>query len=151
MPSIHKEIGVIEKAVPRLPPAEIRSGGWLRRKEVKVVLSKFVFIIKPPDPAEDSLATRKGQADHKRKARLRCFVILSSKRSWCIGSLDVTSTFLLIPIPQGRGFPVFALTPPRLLVRLGLAEEGELWILRHAVYGLRESPKLWSDYRDCQL
>ena len=46
---------------------------------------------------------------------------------------------------------MFALTPPRLLVRLGLAEEGELWILTHAVYGLRESPKLWSDFRDCQL
>ena len=66
-------------------------------------------------------------------------------------SLDVTSAFLLTPIPQGKGFPVFALTPPRLLVRLGLAEEGELWILTHAVYGLRESPKLWSDFRDCQL
>ena len=36
-------------------------------------------------------------------------------------------------------------------MRLGLAEEGELWILTHAVYGLRESPKLWSDFRDCQL
>ena len=175
MPSIHKEIGVIEKAVRRLPPAEVRSGGWLRRKEVKVVPSKFVFTVKPPDPAEASLATRKGQAYHKRKARLvacgnhapgtgsevyasgaaaetlRCFVVLSSKRRWCIGSLDVTSAFLLTPIPQGRGFPVFALTPPRLLVRLGLAEEGELWILTHAVYGLRESPKLWSDFRDCQL
>ena len=46
---------------------------------------------------------------------------------------------------------MFALTPPRLLVRLGLAEEGELGILAHAVYELRESPKLWSDYRDCQL
>ena len=29
MPAIHKEIGVIEKAVRRLPPAEVRSGGWL--------------------------------------------------------------------------------------------------------------------------
>ena len=178
MPAIHKEIGVIEKAVRRLPPAEARSGGWLKRKDVKVVPSKFVFTVKPPDPAEGeaSLASRKGQAYHKRKARLvacgnhapgtgsevyasgaaaetlRCFVVISSKRRWCIGSLDVTSAFLLTPIPQGKGFPVFALTPPRLLVRLGLAEEGELWILTHAVYGLRESPtKLWSDFRDCQL
>ena len=64
MPSIHKEIGVIEKAVRRLPPAEVRSGGWLRRKEVKVVPSKSVFTVKPPAPAEASLATRKGQAYH---------------------------------------------------------------------------------------
>ena len=33
MPPIHKEIGVIERAVQRLPPDEVRSGGWLRRKE----------------------------------------------------------------------------------------------------------------------
>ena len=70
VPFIHKEIGVIEKAARRLPPAEVRSGGWLRRKEVKVVPSKSVFTVKPPDPAEASLATRKGQAYHKRKARL---------------------------------------------------------------------------------
>ena len=57
----------------------------------------------------------------------------------------------LTPIPKGNGFPVFALTPPRLLVRLGLAQEGELWILTHAVYGLRESPTLWSGFRDAQL
>ena len=178
MPPIHKEIGVIERAVQRLPPDEVRSGGWLRRKEVKVVPSKFVFTVKPPDPPaqEDLLhAAREGQANFKRKARLvacgnyapgtgsevyasgaaaetlRCFVVISSKRGWLLGSLDVTSAFLLTPIPQGSGFPVFALTPPRLLVRLGLAQEGELWVLTHAVYGLRESPKLWSDFRDAQL
>ena len=50
MPPIHKEIGVIERAVQRLPPDEVRSGGWLRRKEVKVVPSKFVFTVKPPRP-----------------------------------------------------------------------------------------------------
>ena len=178
MPPIHKEIGVIERAVQRLPPDEVRSGGWLRRKEVKVVPSKFVFTVKPPDPpAQKDLphAAREGQANFKRKARLvacgnyapgtgsevyasgaaaetlRCFVVISSKRRWLLGSLDVNSAFLLTPICKGNGFPVFALTPPRLLVRLGLAQEGELWILTHAVYGLRESPKLWSDFRDAQL
>ena len=108
MPSIHKEIGVIEKAVRRLTPAKVRSGGWLKRQDVKAVPSKFVSTVKPPDPAEGeaSLASRKGQTYHKRKARLvacgnhvpgtaaaetlRCFVIISSKRRWCIGSLDVT-------------------------------------------------------------
>ena len=76
MPPIHKEIGVIERAVQRLPPDEVRSGGWLRRKEVKVVPSKFVFTVKPPDPPaqEDLLhAAREGQANFKRKARLVAF------------------------------------------------------------------------------
>ena len=109
MPSSRKEFGVIEKAVRCLPRAEVLSGGWQRRKEVKVVPSKSVFIVKPPDPAEGevSLASRKGRAYHMRKARLvacgnhaagtgsevfaaetlRCFAIISSKRRWCIGSL----------------------------------------------------------------
>ena len=192
MPAIHKEVGVIEKAVQRLAPEKVKEGGWLKRKEVKVVPSKLVFTVKPPDPPVEGVtphtaqqsqsstnpvphATWEGQAMHKRKARLvacgnhapstgsevyasgaaaetlRCFVVLCSKRCWWLGSLDVTSAFLLTPIPKGNGFPVFALMPPRLLVRLGLAREGELWILTHAVYGLRESPKLWSDFRDCQL
>ena len=70
MPPIHKEIGVIERAVQRLPPDEVRSGGWLRRKEVKVVPSKFVFTVKPPDPPaqEDLLhAAREGQATSSAK------------------------------------------------------------------------------------
>ena len=192
MPAIRKEVGVIEKAVQRLAPEKVKEGGWFKRKEVKVVPSKLVFTVKPPDPPVEGVtphaaqqsqastnpvphAAREGQATHKRKARLvacgnhapstgsevyasgaaaetlRCFVVLCSKRCWWLGSLDVTSAFLLTPIPKGNGFPVFALMPPRLLVRLGLAREGELWILTHAVYGLRESPKLWSDFRDCQL
>ena len=48
MPAIHKEVGVIEKAVQRLAPEKVKEGGWLRRKEVKVVPSKLVFTVKPP-------------------------------------------------------------------------------------------------------
>ncbi|CAE7263495.1 GIP [Symbiodinium natans] len=178
IPSILKEIGVIEKAVHRLPPSEVRKGNWLHRTDVRVVPAKLVFTVKPPDvqtaaPGNGEHATQASL--FKRKARLvacgnhapstgteiyasgaaaeslRCLVVISSKRGWMLGILDVTSAFLLTPIPQGDGFPVFALTPPRYLVRQGLAQEGELWILTHAVYGLRESPKLWSDFRDSQL
>ena len=68
MPSMYKEIGVIERAVRQLPPDEVRSGGWLRRKEVKVFLFKFVFAVKPPDPQAKG-AARAGQAFYNRKAR----------------------------------------------------------------------------------
>ena len=134
---------------------------------MKVVLCKFVFTVKLPGPQAEPPRRARPFAStrlvwllvasmHQEQAprcteSLRCFVVLSSKRCWCLGSLDVTSALLLTPIPQGKGFPVSALTPPRLLVRLGLAKEGELWVLTQAVYGLRESPKLWSDFRDCQL
>ena len=87
---------------------------------------------------------------------LRCFVVLCSKRCWWLGSLDVTSAFLLTPIPKGNGFPVFALMPPRLLVRTrpcqrrGAVDPHPCCLWPKGI-GLRESPKLWSDFRDCQL
>lgn len=41
--------------------------------------------------------------------------------------------------------------PPKLLIRLGLVKEGEMWLVERALYGLRESPKLWVDYRDIEI
>ena len=39
----------------------------------------------------------------------------------------------------------------RLVLRLGLVQEGEMWMVERALYGLREAPKLWGDHRDAQL
>ena len=42
--------------------------------------------------------------------------------------------------------------PPKILIRLGLVKEGEMWLVERALYGLRrESPKLWGDYRDIEI
>ena len=41
--------------------------------------------------------------------------------------------------------------PPKILVRLGLVKEGEMWLVEKALYGLCESPKLWGDYRDIEI
>ena len=38
--------------------------------------------------------------------------------------------------------------PPSILQKLGLVEESERWILTHGMYGLRQSPKLWAEFRD---
>ena len=38
--------------------------------------------------------------------------------------------------------------PPKILICLGLVKEGEMWLVERALYGLRESPKLWGEYRD---
>ena len=42
-------------------------------------------------------------------------------------------------------------TPPEQWVKWGLVPAGTYWTLDRAVYGLRESPKLWGDERDKQL
>ena len=61
MPAIHKEVGVIEKAVQRLAPEKVKEGGWLKRKEVKVVPSKLVFTVKPPDPPAEGVTPHAAQ------------------------------------------------------------------------------------------
>ena len=133
-----------------------------------------------PDVSTEALqgtpkASSQGQGLYRRKARLvacgnvapntgldvyaggaqaeslRTVIALASFFGWLLGVLDITSAFLKTPIPCLEGFPIFALTPPRLLVKLGLAVAHELWILSHAVYGLREAPRLWGQYRDACL
>ena len=39
-------------------------------------------------------------------------------------------------------------SPPQLWVEWGLVDRGVTWTLDKAVYGLRQSPRLWSDKRD---
>ena len=42
-------------------------------------------------------------------------------------------------------------SPPKILVRLGLVEESEKWLVIKALYGLAEAPRRWSSHRDLLL
>ena len=56
---------------------------------------------------------------------------------------------------QGHGEPpqpkIAIIKPPPLLVLAGLAQPDEHWEVLMALYGYKESPRLWSDFRDDQL
>ena len=41
--------------------------------------------------------------------------------------------------------------PPKQWVDWGIVSKDVVWKLRRAVYGLRQSPKWWSDERDSRL
>ena len=180
IPSIEKEVGAVEHAVLRLRPSDPRQAEYLNNPRLQIVPSKLVFTVKPPDQGsavvgDASKATSQSQGLYRRKSRLvacgnaapntgldvyaggaqaeslRLVSALGSFFGWMLGCLDITSAFLKTPIPDLAGFPIFALTPPRLLIKLGLAVPYELWILSHAVYGLREAPRLWGQFRDSCL
>ena len=180
IPSIKKELGAVEHAVLRLPPSDPKQAEYLKNPRLQVVPSKFVFTVKPPEQGaavvgEVAAAASQKEGLYRRKARivacgnaapntgldvyaggaqaerLRTVIALASFFGWLLGCLDITSAFLKTPIPDLEGFPIFALTPPRLLIKLGLAVARELWILSHAVYGLREAPRLWGQFRDSCL
>ena len=43
------------------------------------------------------------------------------------------------------------LRPPGILIALGYFTADQGWEVHRALYGFRQSPKLWSDYRDQEL
>ena len=79
---------------------------------------------------------------------LRTMLAFGAKRSkWRWGVTDIRQAFVLA---KWLGGPV-ALQPPAIAYELNLAEEGDMWLVQQAIYGLRESPAMWSNHRDQQL
>ena len=63
---------------------------------------------------------------------------------WQVSKHDVKGAFLNASLPVGR---LVIVSPPEQWIKWGLVEPGTLWTLEKAVYGLRESPALWSAAR----
>ena len=86
---------------------------------------------------------------------LRLTLKVAAEERWRILTVDIKVAFLNAPLvtttrDQGKVQEdvVFALKPPVLLVKLGYAQSSEAWIAEKAMYGLRQSPRSWSIYRD---
>ena len=78
---------------------------------------------------------------------LRTMLAYTKGKKWCYGTTDIRQAFVLAP---WLGQAV-ALQPPSIAYELGIAEPGDYWLVRMSIYGLRESPALWSKYRNEQL
>ena len=63
---------------------------------------------------------------------------------------DIKNAFLLAPLPKKMQSKIL-LKPPKVLELLNITDPSEYWLVCKAVYGLRQSPKWWSDYRDSIL
>ena len=170
-PAIEKEMKSIEVAIYRLPPGSDKRRHWLNLPGVQKLPTKFVFTIKPNDKADPSDPS----TWYKRKARLvvcgnmaaedgasvyteaapaeavRAGLTLTVEQGWAVAVLDVVAAFLRTPMGRTKKDPLVIVQPPRLLEALGLIEKLELWGLIRALYGLRQSPALWGDYRDYVL
>ena len=62
-------------------------------------------------------------------------------KGWRMSKHDVKGAFLNAGLPKGR---LVVVSPPQQWIIWGLVAPGTLWTLDKAVYGLRESPALWS-------
>eukprot|EP00971_Amphidinium_carterae_P102634 2031633-Amphidinium_carterae.1 len=78
----------------------------------------------------------------------RSVLMVSAKREYRLGVLDIRTAFLNAEIELGR---VVVVKPPQLLTDFRLQSQKGAWVLMKALYGLKESPGLWSEHRDGQL
>ena len=92
---------------------------------------------------------------------LRAAVSIASQHQWCGRVCDIRTAFLNAPMKLGTNgnmetgenapSKVAIIKPPPLLVMAGLAKPDEYWEVLMALYGYRESPRLWADHRDSEV
>ncbi|CAE7219174.1 RE1 [Symbiodinium natans] len=162
---ILEEFGVVKKGFDRTTMGELLKR--FKMDDMLVVPAKVVYTIKPPKKGSQALYRRKARivacgnmideqlldcfASGAAGETLRCVLVESGRRKWYIGAIDVTGAFLLTPMPTEEGEKVVVVTPPHVLVLLGVVNKQERWKLTRALYGLRQSPRLWAQYRDSVL
>ena len=155
-------------AIERWPISEARR----LEQDGKLILipGKVVCTVKPPPPLSSS-PTKNQLPRWKRKARvvicgnmagqwhdpndlfaagasvegLRLALAIAVAMSWCIASTDVSAAFLQSRWPADR--PTYGVIPPKILLQAGLVESGVVFIVKRALYGLKESPALWAAHR----
>ena len=168
-------------AVKRLTKEEAAYYKREHADKLEVVPGKAVHTVKAPDGRKkcrlvvcgnhlqggDKKETKEEHANYYAGGAdticLRFALSMAARYGWDIAGLDVVAAFLNAQLgdvhekPQPREDPtrgrsrIVLMQPPRVLERLGLVEVGELWLVERALYGLRESPRLWSDHRDGTL
>ena len=138
-----------------------RAGG------LKIVPSKCVFTLKPPtkpgqkcrrkcrlvicgnyiakDEAGDQMDL---YASGTSTEALRLALTLAASHQWLAAIADVTAAFLLAEWPPNM--PKYGLTPPKV-VRDSGHEGGHIWVVQRPLYGLRESPVIWAEFRNAKL
>ena len=75
---------------------------------------------------------------------------LNQEAGWSLGALDVTTAFLHAELVDSED-GIYLITPPAILVALGLVPTGIVWKLNKVLYGLRSGPKRWGLKRDFEL
>ena len=81
--------------------------------------------------------------------QVRALIRTAALKSWAVAATDIRVAFL--NAPRREDGKLVAMEIPHVYKRLGLAREGEVWLVKLAMYGLTTSPRDWSQYRDRTL
>ena len=80
---------------------------------------------------------------------MRTAIRIAALKKWTVRTKDVSTAFLNADyVIKGE---MLLLRPPYIYVKAGLVEADEFWLVKKAIYGLKESPLLWSKERDRRL
>ena len=165
--ALEKEINAMVdmKAIRRLKGKEAKQ--FRERTNAVIVPSKLVYTAKPPSKEADGLFRRRVRAvacgNFEEEGpngfgdlyaagasidAVRTVLAEANYKKWNAATDDIKNAFLTAPLEQGDGKGQYAMEPPRAAIKIGLAEEGELWAIDAAVYGFKKSPKWWTVFRN---
>ncbi|CAE7211932.1 GIP, partial [Symbiodinium necroappetens] len=150
---LRKELANLEEktdAIERRPIAEARA----LEREGKLILipGKVVCTVKPPPPP-DTTAPKEQQPRWKRKARV--VICGNYAGQWhdpndlfaAGASAEGLRLALALAALWPTNRPTYGVLPPKVLLQAGLVEPEVVFIVKRALYGLRESPALWAAHR----
>ncbi|CAL1136815.1 unnamed protein product [Cladocopium goreaui] len=175
-PSIEKELTSLfetKGALRKITEAEVKK--LLDEDRAELIPSKLVFTVKPDQTNKGGKKKTRlvacGNFSEREEGQdlfaggasavaLRAALTVASQFGFEGSVMDVRTAFLNAPMvlsgskdENGEKMePRRAIIrPPALLILAGLAKPDEFYEVIMALYGYKESPKLWSDYRDQEI
>ena len=161
--SIEKEMGTLQESgtLKEMPLQEAKDRA--AAGELVLVPSKTVHTVKPPG---------EGDGLYKRRSRIvicgnylhnevevytasanaesvRCSLSYAAKNRWTGAVTDVNSAFTLTPMSEST--VRYAITIPKVVVDAGCAPPSTAYLVDRVLYGLREAPRLWGNFRDRRI
>ncbi|CAJ1343369.1 unnamed protein product, partial [Effrenium voratum] len=148
-----------KQALRRVPPREAEKMIREKGSKLSVVPAKAIFSVKAGSSRRKTRLVVCGNhvegdtfAGGTDITAIRLQVKVAMEKKWTMSALDIKSAFLNADLHEEKEPEnLVAMRPPTIMVRLGYAEPGELWLIDKAMYGLRQSPRRWSDHRDAEL
>ena len=80
---------------------------------------------------------------------VRCGVAFAAQRNWEAAITDINSAFTLTPMSESS--VKYAVTVPKVIVDAGCAPPNTAYRVERLLYGLKEAPRLWGNFRDRRI
>ena len=156
----HGQLVTTKQAVEQITKEALRARAAKEGKTIELLPAKMVYTRKAGTGARRARAVCCGNYSETRfdgdcyaggadGCQVRALVRTAALKDWQIAATDIRVAFL--NAPRREHGKLVAMEIPAVYRRMGLAKEGEVWLVRLAMYGLTTSPRDWSQYRDRTL